>query len=1422
MATSVGSAPVDPIVLNQIKGLLESLDTREEGRKTQTVTKVRGADIDYAQLWVNDSIAAVANEFDVKIALGSAFGSTFSSPFSSNTSTTEVVLTKPGSKIVLDVREEIECKIPEPLYVPALQALVMLIAAWATDASSAPTNIDQFKATIHLALKCGVPPPPVIIEPPPVIIEPPPVKIEPPPVKIEPPPVKIEPPPVKIEPPVDEGTATKLSDLRYMKDLKDGKLEVEKHVLNIFDDISKPVEYDDRNTDPTYIDPASPGTFTSSVGKGIEWIQRDIMTPTIVNLLSTQNPLVYTKEIFRDTMTFRPQLGGNLENMAGKTMTGDHINNFIQAFFAKVSDKTIGDANIPLLTSVAAAQTDLLRTNIKSIFGVKDEDNNDRVTKYLVDGSKYILRVQLYSILANYTNSTNFPHSVSMFVEDIYESMHISGMQKYVQSLASWKDKTKDMFMKEENPVSVYLKYRIDRAESGRRDISEYFGEPKIKETHPKYVELQATPSHMDSTGKKSKFMFGPFQEVFGEDMNNKTMATRMKLVKDKLNDKKPVFVIGYGSSGAGKTSSLIYNKADELDGVLISMLADLTDIQKIEVEIKEFYVNLSQPIDNINMDNHNTNSSPDMTTTKVYKKKFTKTGNKYLVDVKPGPGNESELDGLTDDEEDGDPKQTIGKYIATHIDNIENRHIAATTNNPNSSRSHSVATLTLKKDDKDKTPSILHIADFAGVENEFECYNIDALIDFANQPKDHTKDLVLPTEAKPPPPDSTKATPRFYTMDAFKDGNFAIPADRKELLELPMITPGAITKAAFDAEVSRRISEIELLLPKDGEEEDMDEDVKQLVDGSYKALESFKDNSKIIPATGEHVNIEMYKLDRMSEYHLPDLDSNQYIQTETKNNKNNPKITFMEIFESWSSDDNANDYRLKSLKNSNPKVNDEWIDTYFDMLKDYSDENTTDEKPTNIDQSNKMIVPADGTVFTLDESHRSITALPPLDRIYVKNDQGQKIYKLTNKTGPRLYLLQHVLKQIDFKYILRPGAYKGGLRFFVSYKTPKGVVTKENSGEHTNIWTGFQNGIRLSLDVNLMPNETIFTWHQDKMGGYLSLISKNSYDADVVVKMRKYAAYAMQKILQMHYVCKTRVHEGKHINLMIANMQQSILEIINRKGASRFITSPMFPTQPSLTDKSEDSCVQQLCSGENECYGAWLPAAHVEKNFASSIITDITDTKNLHIVVFGVINLSPKAHTRPQRQPYLDIRKLKLYLQKTKKGGNYYNASQKFINELMELNKTDVKYKYTNLKWNEIKAKLSNFNKENVKWEYIDEVIDHIQKHNMISLLGTLEFMDAVAKYAQDFNYHHICETPYNVRREFTDEVDERRTTYITSYVNRYVENKTTTQKEKTGKDATDALINRWTGVGMERATERADKPEKISEFWDPKINKS
>ena len=259
-----------------------------------------------------------------------------------------------------------------------------------------------------------------------------------------------------------------------------------------------------------------------------------------------------------------------------------------------------------------------------------------------------------------------------------------------------------------------------------------------------------------------NEYLFGDFTKIFTPDKTNADIAEQMDIIKSQLkgtdiSPPKPVFIIGYGASGAGKTSSLIYfNKGkndNERNGILVQLCNQLGadgSYTHIEVQYREFY---DSGKDKTGKD-RNFTENPIYTDCKpaefeykdgfVLSKQYCHANHHTYRIHKESPentGKECEssegtkcgTDSITTFNE-GD---SVGKVMIHLID--KDRHVKATTNNPNSSRSHSLVFVKLMKkagENIEKT-GFLIVGDFAGVENVFDCENPSVLNQFMNIKED-------------------------------------------------------------------------------------------------------------------------------------------------------------------------------------------------------------------------------------------------------------------------------------------------------------------------------------------------------------------------------------------------------------------------------------------------------------------------------------------------------------------------------------------------------------------------------------------------------------------------------------------------------------------------------------------------------------
>lgn len=292
-------------------------------------------------------------------------------------------------------------------------------------------------------------------------------------------------------------------------------------------------------------------------------------------------------------------------------------------------------------------------------------------------------------------------------------------------------------------------------------------------------------------------FHFGRFDTIFYNN-DNKHFGENMEKVRKNLEDGKSVFIIGYGASGAGKTTTLIYDKTNSTnkDGAIVYMLNTLAGekekFRKITLTITEAFLDTKQ-IDRI------------QTIVKIENIQFTYNEHGMFVCNKDDLMNKhNEQRGHYSDYPEifipeienygsGDDDLLLSKVLKKLID--ERRMVQATSNNPQSSRSHVIATIQIGD-----TQQKLYIGDFAGVENKFD-YNID-FNKLQEEVEQKTKDI------------KQSGTGSEYTLSFDTDVNISVTtpenidiATMNKILH-ELTKKSLITKDVYDMSTMKRVND--------------------------------------------------------------------------------------------------------------------------------------------------------------------------------------------------------------------------------------------------------------------------------------------------------------------------------------------------------------------------------------------------------------------------------------------------------------------------------------------------------------------------------------------------------------------------------------------------------------------------------------
>ena len=340
-------------------------------------------------------------------------------------------------------------------------------------------------------------------------------------------------------------------------------------------------------------------------------------------------------------------------------------------------------------------------------------------------------------------NKNQFPQAINTMIRNIMKTNILTFVKiRNDQHNDKSYNKRMDIQVNEGgNPKHLLLQYNDDNMQY-YKEVEDKIIKSNITDYGDKFEQ-----DGLDFNVKKydKQYLFGEFTQVFTPDLNNGQIAEKMTIVKDNLlsSTPKPVFLMGYGASGAGKTSTLIYFNQEKTDGILINLCNQVgSQYKNMEVQYREFY---DSDMCNLNKTCKDDDSGKGKTFTNEPVGITETTANfefdgQYTLSEKFDHNHHHEFRIKKLHEEDNTNENindkittfkegtTLGELMIYLIDT--DRHVKATTNNPNSSRSHSL--IFVKFTNETKTAHLI-VGDFAGVENEFDCDNPKVKEDFMN-----------------------------------------------------------------------------------------------------------------------------------------------------------------------------------------------------------------------------------------------------------------------------------------------------------------------------------------------------------------------------------------------------------------------------------------------------------------------------------------------------------------------------------------------------------------------------------------------------------------------------------------------------------------------------------------------------------------
>ena len=428
---------------------------------------------------------------------------------------------------------------------------------------------------------------------------------------------------------------------------------------------------------------------------------------SISSYMNTVKKLTNVYSIFNSDLLLKAMSLLSASNLTPAKF-GDIFNKMEQLFtllFINMNDFKVLTSELLSIDTTLQAKINrdtLIHSTISSKFQIPVQPDRKMILiKTLFDAIKLEDPLLLQRYLANKEISNDFLKLLLIFITQIAP---LSKIYKFLYGNYLKMNSLYEEHVRDKKKVFAYVKERNDNKKRNKRFT--------IKETD-KYLSLKYAAddkkdlNNINTNQTPEYYYFGPYTNTFLNDESNQDIADNTsELILEKLiNKKEHVFVLGYGQSGSGKSSTLIssnHRATIEL-GIIPLILKQprfIEAIDMIEIQIIELiaigtykYIKL----DGITKIDVNTYNLPE-----------DNANTKYQFRIN---GNDWKSNGMN---------FPIEQYM---LYSVNNRNTDPTSNNPDSSRSHLL--IFLKCTQKgNKGISYLVCGDLAGVENKFDCNN--------------------------------------------------------------------------------------------------------------------------------------------------------------------------------------------------------------------------------------------------------------------------------------------------------------------------------------------------------------------------------------------------------------------------------------------------------------------------------------------------------------------------------------------------------------------------------------------------------------------------------------------------------------------------------------------------------------------------
>jgi hypothetical protein len=917
------------------------------------------------------------------------------------------------------------------------------------------------------------------------------------------------------------------------------------------------------------------------------------------------------------------------------------------------------------------------------------------------------------------------------------------------------------------------------------------------------YKTTKITYNEIDKVNAYDKYyLFGNYENIFplynienGAKETNLENAKRMTAIIEQIcTHKKPVFLLGYGASGSGKTSSLIYfnngKTPDEQNGIVIHLCKEIIEklnapadptasVKSIKVVVKEFYVanELQTLVSGPYV------FKPDLT----YQGDIGQPKHAYHVNMnKPI-----------------ETFETMGQVLKQLVD--VDRYVKATTNNPQSSRSHVLVFIQFCSDDEGNVPiRNLIIGDFAGKENAFQCADTNTVVAFLNK-KVENREIVDILNKKLPIGSAKPETYTFYGAQLMQSGGDVYANDPIDEL-VSVVDDNLLTQDELD---NRRILQTASGMLFDFEKPS--NSINKADINNPETYDSFKltadqyapivikyfFNDKPVPTDVQPTAIQPLNNSRIYDNLLNSKDKfdnldkgidifNIYAKAVTSVDKRAhllQHLIFEDLFEADHisnviTDDVINNYTYNNTLPINSSTgsgsgNYQIVSAMQNISNMIADKDNLGLKLIDNESYPEAIFKTTGTGVSNKVFTDSITKFNSINTILYKKSDKPVFNAIINQ--PKYFTIANIKNDILDKFTSNNATWKIAGKKMFPYKDPldrnkeKSIPIVKSFTISTMCEYFMTNRFKSLLPffkekqsrtpINLKqpskkPTETAANIYYDKRGhNYVNefkyiLDSLNAPDNDLnhYIKLidiyQKNITISQVRLKHGKQVCENRLMEGNYINTSLDKTREAIKYILSKKheNSDALFHSPDFI----------DICLQSYCPTGINCFktaiSATPPESLIDEIYKHLYPVPNDDTKNkfytdIVISVLCVFNISRLADN-PPTVPYIDINQLKQIFYNTDSAySQQYPLLWALHNLKIQIDYLRLDHKPFSVTLNTlIKSAKDSYNPNEMLtitgidsdevMKLLTSMINAIDIHNAASAIGTLEFLDQLAKF--------------------------------------------------------------------------------------------